>query len=143
MRGRLGRSNGCNRANNLGGGAAIVHLRRRDGLPLCVDPQHCAGRPVNGDRPDPFQIDLSRKILHDAACRFPPDTRVLGYQPVFIERRRHHGSCERSAASIGVHRCRADGRGTDIDPEGEITHRRSSTLRKDSLNEPKRISVLP
>jgi len=125
--GRLRRSDRCNRPNNLRAGSAMVHLRRRDGLPVCVDAQNGARRPINRDRPDPLKIDLLRKILQDAARRFPPYSRMLRYQPVFIKRRRHCGHCERSAASIGVYRRRADAGSTDIYAQGEITHCRSNT----------------
>jgi hypothetical protein len=40
--------------------------------------------PINRDRADPLEIDLLRKILQDTAPRFPPDSRILRYQPVFI-----------------------------------------------------------
>jgi hypothetical protein len=54
-------------------------LRRHDGLPVCVDAQNSARRPINRDRADPLKIDLLRKILQDAARRFPPDSRMLRY----------------------------------------------------------------
>jgi hypothetical protein len=102
-------------------------LRRRDGVPVCVDAQNGARRPINRDRPDPLKIDLLRKILQDAARRFPPYSRMLRYQPVFIKRRRHCGPGERRAAPIGVYRRRADAGGTDVYAQGEITHCLSNT----------------
>jgi hypothetical protein len=59
-------------------------LRWRDRLPVCVDAQNGARRPINRDRANPLKIDLLRKILQGAARRFPPDSRMLRYQPVFI-----------------------------------------------------------
>jgi hypothetical protein len=104
-------------------------------LPVCVDAQNGARSPINRDRADPLKIDLSRKILQDAARCFPPDSRMLLYQSVFIKRCRHRGHCERSAAPIGVYRRRADARGTYIYAQGEITHCRSNAPRKPKPNE--------
>jgi hypothetical protein len=112
-------------------------LRRRDGLPVCVDAQNGARSRVNRDRADPLEIDLLRKILQDAARRSPPDGRVLRYQPVFIKRSRHCGNCEPGAAPIGAYRRGADARGTDIYAQREITHWRPNALRKSKPNERK------